>query len=100
VLTAPTLVTAPRPTFERNRYSMTPHPTMPRPIFWNAFLSGLAAPTALYQAPPPYWVYIPTTTVAQTFAQVGLLITSAMESELHDRGAAPETAERSAFEAA
>jgi hypothetical protein len=65
---------------------------MPRNVFQNAFLSTLAGPTSLYEGPPAYEVYIPRTTVAQTFAQVGLSLTTAVGLERHDRRPTPEAA--------
>jgi hypothetical protein len=62
-----------------------------RAAFQKAFLSAVAGSSALYQDPPPYEAYIPKTTVAQTFAQVGLSMTTAARLERHDRRATLET---------
>jgi hypothetical protein len=62
----------------------------PRSAFQKAFLSALAGPTVLYRDRPPYEVYISKMSVADTFAKVGLSVTTAMGLERHDRGATPE----------
>jgi hypothetical protein len=70
---------------------MTQRPTS-RDAFRKAFLKALAGPVALYQDPPRYDGHIPKASVADTFAQVGLFVTSAAGLERHDRRAATEAA--------
>jgi hypothetical protein len=65
-----------------------------RKAFQKAFLNALAGPAALYQDPPRYQDYVPKTSIADTFAQVGLFVTSAAGLERHDRRAVPEAAGR------
>ena len=45
--------------------------------FAKAFWAGIAAPTALYAAPPAYPVYVAANSVPQAFANVGANLTGA-----------------------
>jgi hypothetical protein len=49
-------------------------------VFWDAFSSGLAGPSTIYDPIPPYALYVPQTTVAHSFAQVGLAVTCSTAS--------------------
>jgi hypothetical protein len=65
-----------------------------RDAFQKAFLDALAGPAALYKDPPRYDDRVLPNSVAETFAQVGLFVTSAAGLERHDRRAVPEAAGR------
>jgi len=63
----------------------------PRNAYSTAFLQALAGTTSLYSEPPPYSVYVPRSTVAQNFAQIGFSISNATLSwESYDGGKTPE----------
>ena len=45
-------------------------------VFIRAFVAGLAAPTALYAAPPRYPVYVASQSLARAFFKVGTLLST------------------------
>jgi hypothetical protein len=56
-----------------------------RTPFWQAFLAGLAAPTGLYAAPPPYSAYTGDYSVGHSFAIVGVYLSLASSQVLSVR---------------
>lgn len=63
--------------------------------FWTAFYAGLAAPIALYTAPPTYSAfYVPTT--AQVFSYIGGCLTEVIPAVVDDGQSTPHGTERPA----
>ncbi len=58
------------------------------PAFLKALMAGLAAPTMLYAPPAPYMAQIRDMSPAQSFAQVGALLTRTMRKARQDEEAA------------
>jgi hypothetical protein len=67
----------------------------PRSAFLNGLLDGLSGPAALYSPTPSYEAFVPKTTLAQTFAQVGSFIATANTNwELYGRRIARPSEDR------
>ncbi len=43
-------------------------------IFWTAFRAGLAGPASLYAPPAPYYLYLSSNSVAQSFGIVAMYL--------------------------
>jgi len=52
------------------------------PIFWSAFLAGLAAPAGLYAETPAYGAYVADYSVARSFGVAGAYLTEVSQREL------------------
>jgi hypothetical protein len=53
------------------------------PAFLAAFWAGLAAPALFYQPPEPYYLYLGTSTVAQSFGAVAMYLDRASGTYLY-----------------
>jgi hypothetical protein len=59
--------------------------------FWTALLSGMAAPVSVFAPPPPpYFDYVVRSTVASSFAQVGLYLRRSSTPFVNDKRTALE----------
>ncbi len=53
--------------------------------FWTALLSGMGAPVSVFAPPPPYFDYVVRSTVASSFAQVGLYLRRSSTPFVNDK---------------